>query len=151
MIAVPVTVAAWLSIVFTGNYPTVLFEYNARIVRYVVRMLGYMMCAADFRPPMTGAPNPAYPIQIDIIRAPTYSRVRALLRLPMLIPLVLANIVTFLLSMVTLLPSYVTLTLFRYQPAGFQAVMKLYLRVYAESLSSALLLTESWWISDNYA
>lgn len=149
VIAVPVTMAAWFSIVFTGNYPPVLFEYNARTVRYLVRTVGYMTLVADIRPPMTGAPNPLYPIQLDVIRAPIYSRMRALIRLPMLIPLALADIATLLLALVTSIPSYAMLTLFRYQPAGLQAVMKLYVRVHAEFLSSALLLTESWWISDS--
>lgn len=146
VIAIPVTMAAWFAILLTGDYPPMLFAYNAHMVRYLVRVTGYTLLVSDLRPPLSGRANPLYPIQVDVNRAPTYDRALVAFRLPLLIPLAIASFVTLVLAMLALVVSILVVRLTKHQPAALQAVMTLYLRVYAQFLASATLLTSDWWL-----
>jgi len=64
----------------------------------------------------------------------------------LLIPLAIASSVTLMLALLVLAVSLPVVYLTKRQPTPLQAAMKLYLRVYAQFLASATLLTSDWWL-----
>ncbi len=144
IVAVPVTIVAWGSLVLTGQYPLVLFAFNARVLRYLVRLTGYSLLLVDTRPPLSGAANPLYPIQVDVNALPTYNRMLALARLPLLLPLAAATFLASIVVLLAVMVSFAVVRLTRRQPGFLRAAEIRYLRLYAQFLAAATLLSEAW-------
>ena len=88
--AAALAVIAWFGIAFTGHYPSGPYRFNVRVLRMITRVNGFQLLLTDELPRFDGAPDDAYPIQVAAMPAlPRYSRPKALLRLPLAIPVVL--------------------------------------------------------------
>jgi hypothetical protein len=146
--ALAATVVAWFAIVLTGQYPSGLFDFNARAWRFLVTSNCYALLLVDTRPPYSGAPEPAYPVQANVTRLPQYNRLLTAFRFPLLIPLYVVYLIVIFAAFAALLPSIVTLRLFRHQPASLYRIIAFAMRVYASITSSIFLLTEILWISN---
>lgn len=51
--SIVVTFIAWFAILFTGNYPRGLFDFNAGVVRWGARVFGYVTSLTDVYPPFS--------------------------------------------------------------------------------------------------
>ncbi|MCW2936712.1 MAG: hypothetical protein JWM19_7674 [Actinomycetia bacterium] len=142
------SVIAWFAILISGRYPSGLFAYNARAWRTLVKINAYAFLLVDSRPSLTGAAEPAYPMQVDVVPLPEYNRLLTAFRFPILIPLSIVQLGMTLVAYVAWLPSLATITLFGYQPKSLQGIIASYMRIYARSISSMFLLTEIWWVTD---
>ena len=88
--AAVLAVIAWFAIAFTGRYPSGAYGFNVRVLRMVTRVNGFQLLLTDELPRFDGDPDEHYPIQVAAMPAlPRYSRAKALLRLPLAIPVVL--------------------------------------------------------------
>lgn len=48
-----VTIFAWFAVVFTGNYPRALWDYQVGFMRWTTRINAYFLCLTDEYPPFT--------------------------------------------------------------------------------------------------
>lgn len=145
--AFAVTVVAWFAILITGRYPSGLFAFNARAWRFLVRTNSYAFLLVDVGPPFSGGKDLAYPLQVDITPLPQYNRVLTLLRFPALIPLSIVTLAATLMAYIAWVPSLLSITLFRHQPASLQKAIAFYMRTWAGFISSVFLLTEILWVA----
>jgi hypothetical protein len=145
LVTVPTTVIAWVMIVSTGRYPPSLFAWNRGAVRFLVRLWGYTLLMTDVRPPLSGKMIPRYPIRVEVAQRDHYSPGLALLRLPLLLPLAAANLAGILLGIVVCLISLPVIRATGRQAKALQKLATISLRIYAESLCFALLMTQDWW------
>jgi hypothetical protein len=146
--ALAATVVAWFAIIITGQYPSGLFDFNARAWRFLVTSNCYGLLLVDARPSYSGAPDLAYPVQANVTRLPQYNRLLTAFRFPLLIPLYIVYVLVMLAAFAAALPSIATLKLFRRQPASLYRVVAFAMRVYANITSSMFLLTEILWLSN---
>jgi Domain of unknown function (DUF4389) len=81
---------AWLSVVILGRYPLWLYDFNAGIVRYLVRFYAFAYLQTDEWPPFGIGEDDAFPIRIKIAPAAArQSRLRAFFRLILVLPMVI--------------------------------------------------------------
>jgi hypothetical protein len=146
--ATAASVVAWFAIVFTGQYPSGLFDFNARAWRFLVTSNAYGMLLVNVKPRYSGVLDPAYPVRADVTRLPEYNRLLTAFRFPLLIPFYLFYMLALFAAYIAAIPSIVTLMLFGRQPASLYRVIAFAMRVYANFISSMFLLTEILWISD---
>jgi hypothetical protein len=75
-------VAAWFAIVATGKYPEGLYNFNARVIQYLLRVRAYIALITDEYPKFGLGDQADYPVRLPIGPAkPSYSRVKAAFRM----------------------------------------------------------------------
>src|SRR5437763_6586534 len=85
---------AWFALVFTGRYPDGLYDFVAGYMRFLGRYGGFYYLLTDEWPPFGGGEEPGYPVQVGIAPPkPEYSRMKALFRIIVGIPVMLLAIV----------------------------------------------------------
>jgi hypothetical protein len=78
---------AWIAIIVTGRYPEWLYEFNSGVVRFGIRLNGWLFLQTDEWPPFGLSDDPAYPIRVNIApRAASQSRLKALFRFILVLP-----------------------------------------------------------------
>jgi Domain of unknown function (DUF4389) len=83
-------VIAWFALVFTARYPDGLYNFVAGYVRMVSRVNAFYYLATDEWPPFNGEDDPAYPVRVGIpAPQPEYSRLKALFRIIIGIPVMI--------------------------------------------------------------
>ena len=73
---VVVWIIAFFAILFTGQYPKSLFEYNTGVLRWTWRVFfySYQALGTDKYPPFSLQPDPDYPADLDIAYPESLSR-----------------------------------------------------------------------------
>jgi hypothetical protein len=85
---------AWFAIVFTGRYPTAMYDFVAGYTRFSMRLLGYMYLVTDEFPPFDGGEHPGYPVTTVIPPPPeSLSRLTTFFRIILLIPVAILQYV----------------------------------------------------------
>jgi len=94
------TFISWFAILFTGRYPTALFDLAVMYFRWNTRMLAYVALLRDEYPPFSGGADPEYPVRLSIEYPERLSRllifVKWLLAIPHILILSLLGVVAFL-------------------------------------------------------
>jgi uncharacterized protein DUF4389 len=137
-------VAAWFALVFTGRWPRGLYDFVANYMRYVTAVYGYMYLLTDVYPPFSGATD-AYPVRLEVA-APRerYSRVKALFRIVLAIPVLIISYAMQIVAQVGALLSWFAIIALGRQPRGLQEMIGLGLSYQQRSLAYVLLVTEDW-------
>lgn len=92
---------AWLLVTILGRYPVWLYNFNAGVVRFTVRISAWVYLQTDVWPPFGLSDDPNYPIRVNVPPpAERQSRLKAFFRLLLAFP------VLFVLSYGT---AYITL------------------------------------------
>ena len=81
-------VFAWIAVTILGRYPQWLYDFNAGVVRYLVRTGAWFYLQTDEWPPFGLKDDPAYPIRVNIApAAASQSRLKAFFRLILVLPI----------------------------------------------------------------
>jgi hypothetical protein len=111
--------AAWIVIIVTGRQPEGIYNFNAGVLRYWMRTYGFQYLLTDAWPPFGLRPDPTYPVRVDIAPCPErQSRLKALFRLILAIPLFVLGWAINLLHNGAVFVSWLTIVFRGYQPAG---------------------------------
>lgn len=137
------TIFAWFALVFTGNYPQGLYDFNAGFLRFSARVNGFYYLLTDEFPPFGGDDDPSYPIKM-LIEPPKaeYSRAKAFFRLILLIPVyILMYVMSLILGVVGLIAWFV-LVFTGGLPEGLYKPLRIAAAYSAKALAYFMLLTE---------
>src|SRR3954471_4201198 len=85
-------IVAWFAIVFTAHSPPGLYDFNAKVVRWLARLSSYLHLAADPYPPFDLDEHPEYPVRVPIGAAKeSYSLLTTGFPINIRIPVMLLN------------------------------------------------------------
>jgi hypothetical protein len=93
IVAAVVVIIAWFAILFTGRFPTGMYNLVEGWVKYYSRVFGYMYLVSDPFPPFSG--DGPYPVSMRIDRPERHSRLTTFFRTILAIP---AYIIQYLLG-----------------------------------------------------
>jgi uncharacterized membrane protein len=117
--AVFTLLAAWVAIIITGRYPEGLYNFNSGVLRYFTRVNSFEFLLTDEYPPFGLRPDPTYPVRLEIAPRPeSQSRLSALFRLILAIPLFILGYGINFLHLGAVMVSWLTIVFRGYQPAG---------------------------------
>lgn len=81
---------AWIAVTILGRYPQWLYDFNAGVVRFGVRLTAWFYLQTDEWPPFGLSDDPSYPIRVNIAPpAASQSRLKAFFRLILVLPIAL--------------------------------------------------------------
>jgi hypothetical protein len=111
--------AAWVMIIITARYPEGLYNFNGGVLRYITRVQSFQYLVTDEWPPFGLRPDPTYPVRLEIAPRPErQSRLKALFRGILAIPLFFVAYAIGILHLGALFVSWLTIVFRGYQPAG---------------------------------
>ena len=140
-----VAILAWFAMVFTGRYPEQLYDFNAGYLRMINRVNGFHYLLTDEYPPFGGADAPEYPIRIGVPEPlDNYSRMKALFRLIIGIPvMILAWVQSLILLVVTVIAWFAILFTGKH-PVGLFNPGRSAMAYLTRASAYFLLITEDW-------
>lgn len=117
--AIVVVLIAWLALILLGRFPNGMYSFLGGILRFSMRVNGFMYLQTDAWPSFGISDDPSYPIRVGFAPpAARQSRLKALFRIILVIPLlILSYLMSFVLLAVAAV-SWITILFRGYQPAG---------------------------------
>lgn len=146
-IALSVThLIAWFAVVILGRYPEGLYGFNSGMLRYFIRVGAYAYLQTDRWPPFGLAPDPTYPVRLDIApRAERQSRLKAFFRGILAFPLLLLAYIGMLgIHAGAVGVAWATIVFRGYMPAGVQNALVFTNGWLARAGGYLLLLTDAY-------
>lgn len=138
-------VGAWFALVFAGTYPKGLYDFVAGWTVWITQVMGYFLLLTDDYPPFWGNVEAAYPVRMRFAGPlPEYSRVKALFRAILAIPILVLRYVMQLLLEVGAVAAWFVIVFTGKQPQGLQEVLVLGVSYTARSDAYLNLLTETY-------
>jgi hypothetical protein len=114
-----VAVIAWFAILILGRYPDGLYNFNTGGLRALVRINAFVFLQTDAWPPFGFSPDPTYPVRLQIApRAERQSRLKALFRIILAIPLLFIGYAINFIHLGASLVAWLTIVFRGYQPAA---------------------------------
>jgi hypothetical protein len=137
------TIIAWFALVFTGKYPEGLYDFNAGFLRFAARLNGFAYLLTDEWPPFGGDQEPGYPVRLLVEPAKEeYSRMKALFRIFLLIPvLILSYVMSFILGVVGFI-AWLVIVFTGELPDGLYKPLRVAAAYQAKALGYHMLITE---------
>jgi hypothetical protein len=112
-----VAVIAWFALLITGRYPDGLYNFNAGALRYFMRVGAWVSLQTDAWPPFGFGPDPTYPVRLQVApRAAAQSRIKALFRLFLYIPLYVLTLGFGAIQQGAAIVAWLTIVFRGYQP-----------------------------------
>lgn len=137
---------AWIAITILGRYPQWLYEFNAGIVRFSVRVSAWLYLQTDAWPPFSLSEDDSYPIRVKIApAAERQSRLKAFFRLILVLPV--AFVLSYGTSYIQLLAgviAWLTIVFRGYLPEGVNSMMTFINSFHARVLGYIAILTDSY-------
>lgn len=145
IIATVAIVIAWFAIVVTARYPGALYDFVARYLRFITRVMAYVTLLCDPYPPFSGSDDEAYPVRLSFAGPlERYSRLRAFFRVILAIPIAILRYVISLLVEVGAIASWLLIVIMGRLPRGLFDLMALANSYTARSDAYLFLLTETY-------
>jgi hypothetical protein len=117
--AMVVVLIAWFALVILGRYPTGMYSFVGGVLRFSMRVTAFVSLQTDAWPSFGLSEDPAYPVRIRIAPpAARQSRLKALFRIILIIPLVFVSFLFSYLQQYIALIAWVTIVFRGYQPAA---------------------------------
>lgn len=110
---------SWIVIILLGRFPQGMYNFVGGLNRYLIRVSGFVYLQTDAWPSFGISHDPSYPIRVNYLPpAARQSRFKALIRIILVLPLVVMNILmSSLLSAVAII-AWITIVFRGYQPAA---------------------------------
>lgn len=138
-----VYIISWFALVLTARWPTGLYEFTGKFLRYITRLSAYLYLGVDKYPPFSGADDDSYPVRVHI--APPldhYSRAKVFFRF---IYAILALVIRYALGIVLGVVSFISwlaIVISGRQPASLQNALNFSLSYTTRSDALIFLITE---------
>lgn len=137
---------AWVAVTILGRYPQWLYEFNAGIVRFSIRVSAWLYLQTDAWPPFTLSDDDSYPIRVKIApAAERQSRLKAFFRIILLLPAAL--VLSYGTSYVQLAAGFVawlTIVFRGYLPEGLNSMMTFVNSYHARVFGYLAILTDAY-------
>ena len=137
------TFIAWFALLITGHYPQGLYNFNAGFIRMSSRVSGFFQLLTDEYPSFGGGEDPDYPIR-TLIEPPkaTYSRLKVLFRLVLLIPVYVLHYVMQIILQVCGFVAWLVIIFTGKFPIGLYRPMRIASAYTVKGTAFYMLLTE---------
>lgn len=136
---------AWIAVIILGRYPEWAYNFNAGVVRYLVRFYAWAYLQTDVWPPFGLSDDPTYPIRVNIApRAAKQSRLKALFRIILILPLLIVSYAVTYAHLFAAVISWLTIVFRGYQPKGVHDMMTFFNSFYARLYGYWALLTDDY-------
>jgi hypothetical protein len=140
-----VALISWFAILFLGRYPEGLYNFNAGALRELMRINAFAALQTDAWPPFGFSPDPTYPVRLQVApRAERQSRLKALFRLILALPLLVLGYAINFVHLGAALISWLTIVFRGYQPAGVHNALAFTLAWQARFTAYLLLLRDEY-------
>ncbi len=114
-----VILIAWFALIILGRYPQGMYNFVGGVLRYSMRANAFAYLQTDAWPPFGLSDDPDYPVRIGFEPpAARQSRLKALFRLILLIPLIFVAYGIAFVQMGASLVAWMTIVFRGYQPAA---------------------------------
>jgi hypothetical protein len=114
-----VLIVAWFALIILGRYPQGMYNFVGGVLRYSMRVTAFVSLQTDAWPPFGLSEDPAYPVRVGIAApAARQSRLKALFRIILAIPLLLMSYLFSYLQQWIAMIAWVTIVFRGYQPAA---------------------------------
>jgi Domain of unknown function (DUF4389) len=139
------SIVAWFAVVILGRYPDGLFNFNAGMLRYFVRIGSYFSLLTDQFPPFGLGEDPTYPVRLQVAPRPErQSRVKSFFRLILAIPILIVAYAVQVIHNGAIVVSWLTIVFRGYQPAGVHNALVFTTAYQARAYGYILLLTDDY-------
>jgi hypothetical protein len=137
---------AWVAIIILGRYPQWLYDFNAGIVRFGVRVSAWIYLQTDVWPPFNLSDDPSYPIRVNIApRAERQSRLKALFRWILVLPVALVlSYGTSYIQMLAGVVAWLTIVFRGYMPEGVHNMLTFVNAFHARVFGYLAFLTDDY-------
>ena len=146
MIAMVFTyIFAWVAVVILGRYPQWLYNFNAGVVRYLVRYYAWTYLQTDAWPPFGIAHDPSYPIRVMIApAAERQSRLKAFFRGILVLPMLIISYGVSFIHLGAALVAWLTIVFRGYLPEGVNGMLTFVNSFYARVFGYYAILTDDY-------
>jgi hypothetical protein len=140
-----VVIIAWFALLILGRYPDWAYDFVSGVVRYLIRLNGWVVLQTDEWPPFGIGPDPTYPIRVQVApRAAEQSRLKALFRIILMIPAyIMLSIINYLHEWGGV-AAWVTIVFRGYMPAGLHNALSFTNGYHARALGYITLLRDEY-------
>lgn len=137
---------AWVAVIILGRYPKGLYDLNAGIVRFLVRVTAWIYLQTDEWPSFGIGDDPGYPIRVNIAPpAERQSRLKALFRYILALPVLLVlSYGTAYIQLCAGLVAWLTIVFRGYMPEGINDMMTFVNSFHARVYGYLAILTDDY-------
>jgi hypothetical protein len=137
---------AWVAVIILGRYPKGLYDLNAGIVRFLVRVNAWIYLQADEWPPFGISDDPKYPIRVNFPPpAERQSRLKAFFRYILALPVLLVlSYGTAYIQLCAGLVAWLTIVFRGYMPEGINSMMTFVNSFHARVYGYLAILTDDY-------
>lgn len=136
---------AWVAVVILGRYPQWLYDFNAGVLRYLVRFYAWGYLQTDAWPPFGIADDDSYPIRVKVAPpAERQSRLSAFFRLILVLPMLIVSYAVNYVHLGAAVIAWLTIVFRGYQPEGVNNMLTFVNGFYARVFGYYALLTDDY-------
>jgi hypothetical protein len=136
---------AWVAVVILGRYPQWLYDFNAGVVRYLVRFYAWAYLQTDVWPPFGIADDDTYPVRVKVAPpAAQQSRLKAFFRLILVLPMLIVSYAVNYIHLGAAVAAWLTIVFRGYLPEGINNMFTFVNGFYARVFGYYALLTDDY-------
>jgi hypothetical protein len=136
-------VAAWFTILVTGRFPQGMYDFVVGYLRFYTRFCAYALLIVDDFPPFDGDEHPGYAVRAEFgPPAAQYSRLKALFRIILAIPILILQYVMQIWLLVVAIGIWFVAVATGKTPPSMSEAMRFPMSYYVRSTAYLYLVTD---------
>jgi hypothetical protein len=140
-----VIVIAWFALLILGRYPDGMYNFVGGVLRYSMRVTGFVSLQTDAWPPFGIGDDPSYPVRVHIEpHAAKQSRLKTLFRLILLVPAMFMSYAMSGITSAVAMVSWMAIVFRGYQPAAIHNALAYTIGYQARFNSYAMLMRDEY-------